>query len=239
MTKIIITRPQPFAEQCVTAFAAEHIAAVALPLMAIEKIDLASDDQAYDFYIFTSRNAVRYGAHLLQHAQGKIAAVGQGSAQALQALGFSCDIFPAQPPYDSEALLAQAELQSINGKSIALISGEDGRQHLHNTLKQRGAKLKSLLVYRRIALDYEAKYLQNVINSDDIIICTSISLLQQLAKLLKKSQISAKQLQLGVIHSKMINCAQELGFTKPPMLAASAQDKDIVWMIKQIRQKNA
>lgn len=235
---IIITRPQPFADDCVTAFTDAGMQATALPLLHIEKITPTEHANNCAMAIFTSRNAVRFGHHLIQYKQTKLAAIGQGTAQALHEYGLACDIFPEQTPFSSESLLQHATLKQVNNTKIAIITGECSRQHLPDTLKKRGALVKTIVVYRRQPVNYENDKLKRLLQPDATIICTSNSGLQQLAKLIKKADIAAKELQLGVIHSKMIAMAQTLGFTKPPLLANSAQNKDVVWMMKQFQQKN-
>ena len=78
----------------------------------------------------------------------KLAAVGPGSARALKRLGAAEVIVPAER-FDSEALLALPELESVAGKRIAIFRGEEGRELLGDTLSARGATVEYAACYRR------------------------------------------------------------------------------------------
>ena len=74
-------------------------------------------------------------------------AMGQGTAATLAAQ----KVIQITTPNiaDSEHLLALPALQNIKDQSILLISGEQGRSLVSNTVLSRGAKLINLVVYRR------------------------------------------------------------------------------------------
>jgi uroporphyrinogen-III synthase len=53
--------------------------------------------------------------------------------------------------FDSEALLERADLQQLDGQCVLLVKGEGGRDKLEQTLRARGAQVRSLVLYRRVA----------------------------------------------------------------------------------------
>lgn len=136
-----------------------------LELPVIEILDLAdlasfhavADRlESFDFAIFVSRNAVRKALALLaERRSGKpwpahlrVATVGGGSREELEARGFTAVIAPAGQA-DSEALLALPEFTGIAGRRIVIFRGEGGRQYLGETLAARGALVEHAACYRR------------------------------------------------------------------------------------------
>lgn len=108
---------------------------------------------AFDLAIFISPNAVKRGIKQIRTrrewpARLPIAAIGPGSARALEAFGFQRIIAPTGPS-DSEALLALPELNQVSGKRVVIFRGEGGREMLAETLRQRGAEVAYAECYRR------------------------------------------------------------------------------------------
>jgi len=108
--------------------------------------------------IFISPNAVSWRLGYLRDTglpEGlKLAAVGSSTARALAAAGYTVDIVP-DVQFDSEALLATPELQSVQGKRIIIFRGEGGRALLGDTLVERGADVVYAEVYRRACPDVD------------------------------------------------------------------------------------
>jgi uroporphyrinogen-III synthase len=98
----------------------------------------------YDWLIFISPQAV-YASQAAIHASWpifpaelKIAAVGKGTAIALQAANLPVAVYP-HTEWSSDGLLDLPEFQALAGKKIALFRGEGGREWLSENLTTRGA----------------------------------------------------------------------------------------------------
>lgn len=92
-----------------------------------------------------------------------IGLIGPGSRQALQdwlgrvaGLEAAAIVEPDHPPFDAEALLAMPALTDLRGRSIAVLRRADGREAWLQTLRDRGADLHVLNVYRMEPLDVPA-----------------------------------------------------------------------------------
>ena len=107
----------------------------------------------FDLAIFISPNAVHKAVNLIQVHRTwpktiRVAAIGRRSAHELERFGIRVDIHPRQR-FDSEALLAETELQDMGGKHVVIFRGDGGREVLADTLIQRGAEVVYANAYRR------------------------------------------------------------------------------------------
>ncbi|HEY2344741.1 MAG TPA: uroporphyrinogen-III synthase [Xanthomonadaceae bacterium] len=105
------------------------------------------------FVIFTSPAAVRFAVRLrtlkpprLRNGQ-RVFALGTATAAALRRAGVVDTTLPAQA--NSEGLLELAELQSLRGQGVGLVTAPGGRALLAQQLRERGAELAIAEVYAR------------------------------------------------------------------------------------------
>jgi uroporphyrinogen-III synthase len=161
---VLVTRPEHQADELVTAIDDAGGEAIRFPVIYIEPQDSADVSRrlealpAADITIFISTNAVMYGLHCVAGDETAIAVIGPATKSAIESAGRQVDIFPEQG-YDSEHLLAAAELQDVSGKNIRIIRGDGGRELLADTLRERGATVDYLSVYRRLTRAYSPNLL--------------------------------------------------------------------------------
>jgi uroporphyrinogen-III synthase len=161
---VLVTRPEHQADELVTAIDDAGGEAIRFPVIDIEPQDSADVSRrlealpAADITIFISTNAVMYGLHCVAGDETAIAVIGPATKSAIESAGRQVDIFPEQG-YDSEHLLAAAELQDVSGKNIRIIRGDGGRELLADTLRERGATVDYLSVYRRLTRAYSPNLL--------------------------------------------------------------------------------
>lgn len=155
---VIVTRPSASAGAQVRAARQLGARVLRLPGIGLRHIeDRRATARALeaamtaDAWIFTSPAAVRFAfavyPALRPGAATGMFAVGAGSARALAARGFVA-VHP-QVGQDSEGLLAMSELASPHGRSIAIIDAPGGRDLIAPMLRQRGAHVERIHVYRR------------------------------------------------------------------------------------------
>lgn len=145
--RILITRPphqaQAFAER-LRQVGAEPIL---LPLISIEPAVPFPDISGYEWVIFTSANAV------MQIPDGmgfpRVAAVGTATADSLQNKGIRVDFIPRTHTADSlyEEMAAAFVLQGVK---ILLPQGNLAYPFLGNRLRQAGARVDEVVVYRTV-----------------------------------------------------------------------------------------
>ena len=139
--------------------------------------------------IFISANAVHCCFKQLKSKKRiwpehiKVIAIGQASAKALQEYQIKVWATPQQP--DSEHLLELSLLNTIKNQSVLLFKGEGGRPLIESNLIQKGARLTSLLVYKREMPNINHQLVQSIWRDDlvDIILVTSEQSFHNLLKM--------------------------------------------------------
>jgi uroporphyrinogen-III synthase len=240
--RVLVTRPQPQGEILCQQIRECGWEAIYFPTIFIEPILEETDikpimqklDQ-YNWLIFISPQAVYYAQKWLHQywpilpKRIKIAAVGLGTAQALQENGFSVVVYPATE-WNSEGLLALPQFQQINGQKCLIVQGEGGRDLLVKTLLNRLAEVEQLIVYRRILPKIDSTpYLSLLQNKKiDIIICTSMEGMRNLILLIgEENKHYILTTVILVVSQRLKDYALSLGFEQV-WLANNAQNETIL-----------
>jgi uroporphyrinogen-III synthase len=157
---IVVTRPREHAGDLAARIRAAGGEPFLFPTIEILPVEdtgalagLIARLDRFRFAIFVSPTAVMKGygtiaAHRAWPTQLRVAAVGAGTAQALERAGFRGVIAPSGQA-DSEALAALPELQELRGREIVIFRGQGGREWLRSTLEGRGARVEYAECYRR------------------------------------------------------------------------------------------
>lgn len=215
------------------------------PTLSILPSELSPQEQdtlqqlhTFDIIIFISPNAVEHGLNHLILLPDKtlLATIGQGSAKALyNKLGKQPDISPKEN-FNSEGLLATKEMQEVQNKRILIIRGNSGREHLKNTLEQRGAHVEYLAVYLRAKpvakTDELERYLQN--KQIAVIVITSVESLKNLLEMTpKQARPQLVQVPLLLINQRLVNIAKEAGFDNSFFISSESSDEAIIKTLKE------
>ena len=136
-----MTRPDDQADPLVARLEALGHEVVRCPLIRIEPLDDEPiDPSPYDWIVVTSRNGARELARRLAGRPQRIAAIGPGTAEALQEHGLDADLVPAI--HTQEGLLAE-----LPPGRVLLAAAEGARRLL---VDERGADF--LPLYRTVEL---------------------------------------------------------------------------------------
>jgi uroporphyrinogen-III synthase len=162
---LIVTRPRAQAAGWVRELRALGQTASALPLIEITALDdptpvrqawLGLGQRA--LVMFVSANAVMHFFAAAPPGRGWPAGVlagstGPGTSAALRSAGVPAPlrVEPAAdaPKFDSEALWDRLAGRPWAGRSVLVVRGEDGRDWLAETLRERGAAVDFVAAYRR------------------------------------------------------------------------------------------
>lgn len=166
--RVLVTRPQPQADEWVLRLGALGLRAAALPLLQTGEAgdpaalqDAAADLPGCALAMFVSPNAVahwraRLPADWAWPAGVWAGATGPGTQAALRAAGVPEASIVAPPAdggrFDSEALWAElAPRRDWRGARVQIVRGVGGRDWLADTLRAAGAAVRFVEAYRRSA----------------------------------------------------------------------------------------
>ncbi len=186
-----------------------------------------------DILIVTSSNAVSHGKRIIEKfTTGEqcttLIAVGRATATALQEAGFSIDHVPSVA--GSEGVLSLSAMNDPAIRSVAILRGEEGRSLLQDSLEARGIGVTVIEVYQRalpatVTMPLVANWQKGHI---DLVTVHSRAALLNLDKLLINGEKELlRNAQLVVPTTRMIKLCEELGISKTPVIADSAEDEDM------------
>lgn len=240
--RVMVTRPAHQAQHLVELIEGAGGQPFVYPLLAINPAEQTTSLQKilqqidrYEILIFVSPNAVEFGLPLLDEyggipAQAQLACVGDGTRRHLQQkLHRRPDICPSHQ-FNSEGLLAMPALQDVQDMSILILRGQQGRELLAETLRERGAQVDYAEVYQRQIPDLDNKPLRDALQSHaiDIISITSGEALENLLQLAADTKQLALQLPLVVINTRLAEQARALGFNNTLLVTSEVSDAAIL-----------
>lgn len=196
--RILVTRAREQASELAQRLRFLGAQAIEFPTISVEPpSDPAMLDSAicnlgrYDWVIFTSPNGVRFFMERLWN-KGKdaramaglyIAAMGPGTATALEQKGLRPDLIPEE--FRAEALAQALSTREVRGKRFLLARAEEARDVLPRTLTEMGARVEVVVAYRTVLPKKIDGQLQGLLGegSLDAVTFTSSSTVRNLARL--------------------------------------------------------
>jgi uroporphyrinogen-III synthase len=242
---VLVTRPEQQAMPLCRLLEAQGASTLRLPAIEIkaagdrrETLPRLGALRTFDVIIFTSANAVRFGASLLdQQRDLTLVAIGPATARALNQAGYRVAGAPAVPPrggFDSEALLTHPKLDRPAGRRILIVTGSNGRPFLEQELTRRGAQVVTAEVYRRVPATPSPTVLASLVDSFtegavQVITATSLEIAGSLLGLATPALRSEFERAHWLVPGERVAAGvRELGLTAPLLSAASAEDQDLV-----------
>jgi len=254
-TRILVTRParqsgrlaQPIRDAggLPVIFPTQFISPPNSPQDAADTLARLGEHDGVDLLIFVSPNAVDNAlpflpAHGLP-ANPTNAAIGPATAKAMEAVGLSVDITP-RGIANSEGLLAEPEMQDIEGKQVIIVRGEGGRSLLGDTLRERGAHVAYAEVYSRTVPATPAGRFMQLCDDPglDVAIATSNSALENLFKLAgDDGRELLLKLPLLVVGERAVALAKSLGFHNDIIVSKGAGSKAMISAIDEWKHEQA
>jgi uroporphyrinogen-III synthase len=239
---VLVTRPEQQAMPLCRLLEIEGASTLRLPAVEIKPIGNRRETAAqlgalaeFDVIIFTSANAVRFGASLLDQKRDlTLAAVGPATARALNQAGYRVAVQPAGGTFDSESLLRHPRLEHPAGRRILIIKGSDGRPFLEDELARRGAQVVAAEVYRRVPTTPGPAILAALLESFtdgavQVITATSLEIAGNLLGLATPAlRCEFERVHWLVPGERIAAGLRERGLSSPLVQADSAEDHDLV-----------
>lgn len=239
--KILVVRPGHRLAKLCCLIGKEGGIPMPLPLLDITgPIDASAARVALErarhagLWIFTSPNAVTWSSTISPPTPDlpwphQLAAVGQGTADALQKLTGSRNILV--PPADgAKALLSMPQLQDVKERTILIVRGERPLPFLENRLRALDAIVLTAEVYRRKVRPVNPDEVASLIIQADAAIVTSGESLRALRRATPTASVSKLlTLQLVVPSMRVVKVAmEEMGFRLHPLVPDRVSDDEFV-----------
>jgi uroporphyrinogen-III synthase len=242
---VLVTRPEQQAALLCKLLESRGAVTLRLPAIEIQPLPVSrariGSLDAFDIVLFTSANAVRHGISALEVRRGMtLAAIGPATARALNERGCEVTLQP-EGGYTSEALLAHPSLGNLTGRRILLIKGADGRRLLDAELTRRGANVVAVDVYQRAAAspsaaDLAAVLTEFVADRLQVITATSLDIGRRLLHMVPEAlQAHFRRAYWLVPGERVAAGLRGLGLDAPMLIAASAEDQDLVAALERWR----
>ena len=246
--RVLVTRPVGQAERLCSLIEAAGGEAVRLPALEIHPLEDTSQLESlgaalenFQLAVFVSVNAVQMGLPFILDrrpwpAGVKLAAVGPTSTRAIEHYGLSVDYVP-EHEFSSEGLLAIDALQDMHGKRVVIFRGKGGRSKLYDSLTARGAEVEYAEVYQRTCpvVDYQTMLELLQQENLDVITVSSNESLQNLFHMAgPRGQPLLREKLLLVPGQRQLVLAEQLGFTKTPIVADNASDEAFMEALKKV-----
>jgi uroporphyrinogen-III synthase len=163
--QLLVTRPQPQSDAWVRELRAHGLPAHALPLLQIERVGDAAAHEAWSHIdrhglaVFVSPNAVQAFFALRPAAAAwppatLAGSTGPGTSDALRDAGVPTAqiVEPPRAPaqFDSEALWQRLRERAWSQVPVLVVRGDGGREWLAEQLRDAGAQVDFVRVYRRV-----------------------------------------------------------------------------------------
>lgn len=164
--RVLLTRPAEESAALAATLSDAGIFSSSLPLLEIEPLPVNPEQRAifadlsrYCAVIVVSKPAARLALQQLDHAWPQLQWFSVGAATAHVLAGHGLNVHSPTTGDDSEALLQLPALrEAIAGPDpqVLILRGEGGRELLAERLRERGASVEYLELYRRFLPAYDA-----------------------------------------------------------------------------------
>ncbi len=230
--QIVITRPIKQSAHVKKLLEEQQADVILFPVIEIQasSYNLPSDIGSFDWFIFISPNAVKYGLKALDDADisaKTIAAIGKKTAEKLEQKGIQVNIVPKNN-FNTESFLELSETQAIEAKRVLIFRGNGGRELLASSLQQRGAHVEYAEVYQRVRPQNDTKILKYLWQQQliDMLVITSSEGLYNLYSMIKDDWIKHVPLLLG--SPRIMAATTDLGHQGKIITATNPSDEVIV-----------
>jgi len=186
--RVLVTRTREQAGVLSESLAALGAVPIEVPLIETQALDSYETlDGAlrrmpgFDWLVFTSANGVAavlarlraLGMDVRDLKGPRVAAIGPGTAQPLEAVGVRVDLLP--PRFVAESLAEALQAQGLQGKRVLLARAEEARDVLPEALTSAGAEVTVAPCYRTVPAAGAGEKLRELLTEGQIDVLTFAS----------------------------------------------------------------
>ncbi|MEM7280143.1 MAG: uroporphyrinogen-III synthase [Pseudomonadota bacterium] len=234
--KVWVTRPKGRTQHLCDLIAASGGMAFGFPVLGIETLPESSIRAQFaevkDIHglIVVSGFAAQLGLPHLQHREppNHVFAVGRSTKSIMDKLGFSNVQTPDD--YTTEGLLGLPELTNVADQTWMIVKGVGGRSKLARELKQRGAQVTLVDVYKRKAVEQIPDAIVKNLKSGQInlVTVTSGDILSVILDQLEAIKSELTKIPMIVPSTRVESMVMDLLPGASVLRAKSATDEDMV-----------
>jgi uroporphyrinogen III methyltransferase/synthase len=182
--KVLVTRASHQADELSALLEEEGACAIEFPTIKIEPISsfdkAIKDINKYDWIIFTSANGVNSffswyleKADIRSLAGIKVCVIGPATRKACERMGIKVDCQPEE--FMAEGIVETMKGLDIAGKRILVLRSEEARQVLPESLKELGALVDVIPVYRTTLPETDIGRIKEMLKNSEIDLLTFTS----------------------------------------------------------------
>jgi uroporphyrinogen-III synthase len=246
---VAVTRPADQAASICEAIQRHGGKSTLFPLLAISPLQdyheferIIAELEHADWAIFISTNAVDNALPRILKKFGnvpenlKFAAIGHQTAKELGFYGIHHVLTP-HTRFDSETLLALAEMNEVANEIVIIFRGVGGRDVLADTLKARGANVIFAECYRRINPQTDAQPLNLLWQQGqlDAVIVTSSEAMRNLLDMAGESEW-LRHVTLCVNHARIAELPKQFGLKV--LVSDAPGDDAMIQCLSRLVNKN-
>ena len=224
---VVITRPERQADDLARLLLEQGANPISFPTIAIEppddwgELDKALKQlESYHWLIFTSANGVRFFFERLRQKEKdirdlkgiKICCIGPATARQIEEKDIKVDLVPDE--FIAEGILKSFSALNVRGKKILLPRAAQARDILLEGLKNQGAEVDVVTVYRTINSGRKKEEFMALLDTHevDIITFTSSSTVTNFVEIMGKDFVLPPQVRVACIGPVTTATAKKAGF---------------------------
>lgn len=218
-----ILNTRPLEQSLLLAEAIEKEGGQCLILPSIEIVPVLPNSQEIyphvqsNYWVFVSQYAAKFWVshyHSFEtNSASKVIAIGKATATVLHNANISVDLIPEDS--SSEGVLQLLDFKLLAGKTVTIFRGKSGRTLLDETLLERGATVKEVVLYERLMPTWTSKEYALLDNHIDLALGLSIdSLTYFFSKLSLEKKQRFCNVPWLVMSQRVAEEAKKLGISK-------------------------
>ncbi len=228
----MVTQPSPAADAFCSSLREHGLVPLLLPSHLLQAVKPAPSYQSTiekaKLVIITSQHVFSEQSKIADLPKRDYLTIGPSTERAAHAQGITSTQTPKHA--SSEGILHMLEGQNLNGKSVVILTGENPRPFLGDSLKKKGANVEYLFFYKRQPTVYTKDTLLHLAKENPVAISVhSGDGLRYLADTLSQNtQSPLWKTPLLLVSERYEPLAKSLGFSGKCLISDDSSAKELI-----------